>query len=155
MFYIIILTPDAVWCWLPRIFLFDFVQTVIQLHLQINLMQSLFEFWKKWQMWEKHCRNLRILDFLAIPAIRIWWTFTKNFPNAIFKIEDYSPVDVEFTIWGKIVVDDKRYVLNINTTSPHIGRNQNTAEVWKLLNLQNININAREMAAKMLGIACF
>ena len=32
-----------------------------------------------------------------------------------------DPVDVVLTVRGKIVVDDQRHLLHVNTTRPHIG----------------------------------
>ena len=40
-----------------------------------------------------------------------------------------NSVDVELTVVGKIVVDDKGNLLHINTTRPHICRDQHTAAV--------------------------
>ena len=37
------------------------------------------------------------------------------------------PVNVEFTIVGKIVVDDKWYLLDINASGPDVGCNQHSA----------------------------
>jgi hypothetical protein len=37
------------------------------------------------------------------------------------------PVDVQLTVVGQIIVDDKGHLLHVNTTSPNVGGDQDSA----------------------------
>jgi len=39
----------------------------------------------------------------------------------------YLPVDVQLSVVWQVVVDDEGHLLNIETTRPHVSRDQNTA----------------------------
>ena len=54
---------------------------------------------------------------------------TTKFSKVVLIVLKHVPMDVEFSVGRKIVVDNKRHVLYIQTTGPHISRDQNSAEI--------------------------
>lgn len=43
------------------------------------------------------------------------------------KLMSILPVDVQLTVVGQIIVDDKRHLLHVNTTGPNISGDQDSA----------------------------
>ena len=48
------------------------------------------------------------------------------FEGKYTNIRLFAPVDVELTVVGEVVVDDKRHLLHVDTTSPDISSDQHS-----------------------------